>query len=86
MYYQATTPADGGSQSLSSLDSRLTKEAWERVEKAFAGHSFDLMALDYKVMLGRRGTPLPHFSPHPVPQSAVINLFSQTLLENTWNP
>ena len=30
-------PADGLSQRLSRLDSRLTKEAWERVQKAFGG-------------------------------------------------
>ena len=45
------------------------------------GHSFDLMALDSNVMLARNGTSLPHFSPHPIPQSAGVNLFSQNLLE-----
>ena len=77
-------PADGSSRRLSSLDSRLTIEAWERVETAFGGpgrHSFDLMALDSNVMFGRRGTPVPHFSHYPIPQSAGVNLFSQNLLE-----
>ena len=46
------------------------------------------MALDSNVMLGKNGTPLLHFSPHPVPQSAGVNLFSQNLLgfENMSNP
>ena len=73
-------PADGPLQGLSRLDFRLTEEAWERVEKAFGGpggYSFDLMALDSNIMLGKNGTPLPHFSPHPVPQSEGVNSFSQ---------
>ena len=77
-------PGDGPSRRLSSLDSCLTNEAWERIEKAFGGpggQSFDLMALDCHVMLGRKGTPLPHFLPHPIPQSAGVNLLSQNLLE-----
>ena len=77
-------PADGPSRRLSHLDSRLSREAWERVEKVFGGpggHSFQLMALDSNVMLGRNGSPLPHFSPHPIHQSAGVNLFSQNLLE-----
>ena len=83
--------ADGPSRRLSRLDSRLPREAWERVEKVFGGpgrHSFDLMALYSNVMLGRNGSPLPHFSPHPIPQSAGVNLFSQNLVEfeNMSNP
>ena len=39
------------------------------------------MALDSNVMLGRNGSHLPHFSPHPIHQSAGVNLFSQNLLE-----
>ena len=77
-------PTDGPSRRLSSLDSRLTNEAWERIEKVFGGpggHSFDLLALDSNVMLPRNGTPLPHFSPHPSPQSAGGNLFAQNRLE-----
>lgn len=46
------------------------------------------MALNSNVMLGRKGAPLPYFSPHPVPQSAGVNLFSQNLLdfEDMTNP
>ena len=46
------------------------------------------MALDPNVMLGRTGSPLPHFLPHPIPQSVEVNLFSQNLLEleNMSNP
>ena len=46
------------------------------------------MALDSNVMLGRNGSPLAHFSPHPIPQSVGVNLFSQNLLEfeNMSNP
>ena len=82
-------PADGPSRRLSRLDSRLTRKAWERVEKVFGGpggHSFDLMSLDSNVMLGRNGSPLPYFSPHPIPQSAGVNLFSQNLLEFVFPP
>ena len=53
-------PAEGPSRRLSRLDSRLTREAWERVEKVSGGpggHSFDLMALDSNVMLGKNGSP-----------------------------
>lgn len=39
------------------------------------------MALDSNVILARKGTPLPHFSRHPNPQSSGVNLFSQNLLE-----
>lgn len=77
-------PADGPSRRLSRLDSRLVTEAWERVEKAFGdprGHTLYLMVLDSNVMLGRKGTPLPYFSPHPTPQSAGVNMFSKSLLE-----
>ena len=45
--------ADGPSRRLSRLDSRLTKEAWERVEKAFGGLG------GHYVMLGKNGTPCP---------------------------
>ena len=39
------------------------------------------MVLESNVMLEKKGTPLPNFSPKPIPQSAGVNLFSQNLLE-----
>ena len=52
------------------------------MESAFGGklgHSFDLTALDSNAMRGKEGMPLPHFSPHPSPQSRGVNVFAQDL-------
>lgn len=49
----------------------------ERNHEKAGFNGSDLMALDSNVMLARNGTPLPHCSPHPSPQSAGVYLFSQ---------
>ena len=35
------------------------------------------MALDSNAMRGKGGMPLPHFTPHPSPQSNGVNVFAQ---------
>ena len=37
------------------------------------------MALDSNVMIDICGKPLPHFTPHPTPNSLGVNLFAQDL-------
>ena len=71
--YSQTTPRR--SQSGTGFETRLP---FQNSLKHFKG-SIDLMALDSNVMLARNGTPPPHFSPHPSPQSAGVNLFSQNM-------
>lgn len=81
--------ADGPSRQLSRLDSTLSSKAWGLVDRLFGGvygHSIDLMALDSNAVVGRDGTPLPHFSPSPNAQG--VNLFAQDLgkVRNATNP
>ena len=78
--------ADTPSRRLSRTESKLSAEAFAAVENAFGGvtgHSFDLMALDSNALLGKGGKPLPHFTPHPSPCSAGVNLFCQDLTRIT---
>lgn len=75
-------PADRPSRRLSTLDSRLHPEIWDKVQREFAGlggHTCDLMALDSNAMTDLNGDPLPHFTPHPTPESSGVNVFAQDL-------
>lgn len=75
-------PADLPSRRVSSLDSKLSTEVWEKIQREFGGedgHSIDLMALDSNVMIDKLGHPLPHFTPHPSPLSLGVNFFAQDL-------
>ena len=74
--------ADAPSRDIRKSDSMLSEKGWEMVQKAFGGtrgHEVDLMALDSNVMVAKDGKPLPHFTPHPTPGSAGVNVFSQYL-------
>ena len=78
--------ADAPSQQLSRSDSKLSTEAFVAVDHAFGGdtgHSFDLMALDSNAVIRKDRKPLPHFTPHPSPCCAGVNLFCQDLTRIT---
>lgn len=83
--------ADGPSRKICRSDSKLSSSVWEQVEQAFGGitgHTFDLMALDSKEVIGRDGVQLPQFSPCLSPCSQGVNLFCQDLgkMDNMSNP
>ena len=72
--------ADAPSHHLTTLDCKLHPRLWHRVQKEFGspkGHTCDLMALDSNSMTYQDGSPLPHFTPHPSPQSCGVNFFAQ---------
>ena len=74
--------ADAPSRRLTTLDCKLHPRLWQRIQKEFAGpkgHTCDLMALDSNSMTYHDGSPLPHFTPQPSPQSCVVNFFAQDL-------
>ena len=74
--------ADAPSRRLTTLDSKLHPELWEKIQQEFGGpkgHTCDLMALDSNAMTDQDGSPLPHFTPRPSPQSSGVNLFAQDL-------
>ena len=78
--------ADAPSRLLSRTDSKLSAEAFVAVDHAIGGvtgHSFDLTALDSNAVMGKDGKPLPHFTPHPNPCSAGVNLFCRDLTRIT---
>ena len=55
---------------------------WDVVQIHFGGeegHTCDLMALDSNAMTYPDGSTLPHFTPHPSPESLGVNIFSQGL-------
>ena len=75
---------DAPSRRLSRTHSKLSAEAFTAVEHGgvtggVTGHSFDLMALGSNAVLGKNEKPLLHFTPHPSPCSAGVNLFCQAL-------
>jgi len=71
-------PADLPSRELSWAEAMLGEQAWQRVDERFGPHSVDLMATDSNAMR-RGGRGLRHFTPHPTPLSAGVNVFSQDL-------
>ena len=76
----AANPTDRPSRVLSLQDSKLSPFAWGQVQARFGGqfgHSADLMALPSNLQCALDGSPLPFFSPYPVPGSSGVNLFSQ---------
>ena len=75
----AENPADEPSRKLSPSDAMLAPELWEQVERWHGPHSFDLMALDSNAPRDQAGSPLPHFSPYPLPLSTGVNMFGQQL-------
>jgi hypothetical protein len=77
-------PADKPSRKLSSADCRLSTHLWCLLEQhprfgGPLGHSIDLMALDSNAQSGKDGTPLPHFTPYPMPDSSGVDVFAQDL-------
>lgn len=75
-------PADAPSRKLTFLDGMLTKKAWDMIQGKFGTHSVDLMSLGSNVMKDEFGKPLKHFTPHPTPFSAGVNVFFSQRLEN----
>lgn len=76
----AANPADPPSRVLSLQDSMLSPFAWGQVQARFGGQfgpSVDLMALPSNLQCALDGSPLPFFSPYPVPGSSGVNLFAQ---------
>jgi hypothetical protein len=78
-------PADEPSRALTTTDCKLSDKLWEIVEKEFGPHSVDLMSLDSNVMSDSEGHPLRHFTPHPSPLSAGVDIFMQKV-EQEVNP
>ena len=73
---------DAPSCRLTTLDCKLHPKLWKRVQQEFGGpkgHTYDLMALDSNAMTDQDGSLLPHFTPHPSPQSCGVNFFVQDL-------
>ena len=68
-------PADFPSRSLSDNDCMLSGSAWVKVDSHFGPHSLGLMSLDFNAQKDASGNLLKHFTPHPTPLSAGINLF-----------
>ena len=74
--------ADVPSRCLTTLDCKLHPKLWQRVQQEFGvpkGRTSDLMALDSKAITDQDGSLLPHFTPHPSPQSGGVNFFAQDL-------
>ena len=74
--------ADAPSRFSSDIDCSLSDNAWSLVETLFGPHSFDMMAIPSNVKKSKNGEKLRFFSPHPVAESAGVNVFSQNLLPN----
>lgn len=71
--------ADTPSRALSESDCVLSPRVWREVERCWGPHSIDLVALDSNVPRGSHGFRLRHFTPWPSTDSAVVNIFTQTL-------
>ena len=76
----ADNPADTPSRVFPLKDSKLSSSAWVQVQAEFggrSGHSADLMALPSNLQCALDGSPLPFFSPYPLPGSSGVNLVAQ---------
>lgn len=71
-------PADKPSRSISWAEAKLSEGSWKEVERTFGPHTVDLMATDANAMK-QGGVSLRHFTPYPMPQSAGVNVFAQSL-------
>jgi hypothetical protein len=74
--------ADFGSREIDVSDSMLSKNAWEKIQYFYGGHSghtFDLIALDSNANTDKKGRKLPHFSLFPQPESAGIDFLTLKL-------
>ena len=76
----ADNPADTPSRAFLLQDSKLSPFAGTLVQAELggrSGHSEDLMALPSNLQCALDGSPLPFFSPYPIPGSSGVNLFAQ---------
>ena len=76
----ADNPADTPSRAFPLQDSKLSPFAWAHVQAKFggrSGHSADLMVLPSNLQCALDDSPLPFFSPYPLPGSSRVNLFAQ---------
>ena len=76
----ADNPADTPSRVFPLKDSKLSLSALVQVQAEFGGRSrqsTDLMALPSNLQCALDGSPLPFFSPYPLPGSSGVNLFAQ---------
>lgn len=71
--------ADAPSRALSPNDCMLAESVWQVLQHQWGPHTIDLMSLDSNVHKGQDGSPLPHFTPWPTPDSAGVNFFAQSL-------
>lgn len=75
----AYNPADTPSRVFPLQDSKLSPSAWVQMQAEFggrSGYSADLMALPSNLQCALDGSPLPFFSPYPLPGSSGVNLFA----------
>ena len=72
-------PADFPSRTLSDRDCILSKSTWLKVDIFFGPHTLDMMALDSNAQKDASGNLLKHFTPHPTPLSASVNVFAQVI-------
>lgn len=79
----AENPADKPSRSLNYADTMLSPDSWNKVESAYGPHSIDLMSLDSNAMKSENGCALKHFTPYATPKSDGINIFAQSLAQET---
>ena len=75
----AQNPADEPSRRTSASDSTLSQKLWENIEVQYGPHTLDLMALDSNAQKDNKGSPLPHYTPYPLPGSAGVNALAQSL-------
>jgi hypothetical protein len=75
----AENPADAPSRRLSLQDAHLSSGTWDILQSRWGPYTFDLMSLDSNVMCDLKGNPLPHYTPYPLPNSAGVNVLSQSL-------
>ena len=75
----AENPADAPSRRMSASDAKLLPCFWERVENEFGPHTVDLMALDSNAQSGRNGVSLKHYTLWKTPDSAGVDVFTQTI-------
>ena len=71
--------ADTPSRVLSEADCMLAHPLWHHLEHHWGPRTIDLMSLDSNAQLGPDGKALRHFSPWLTPNSAGVNLFTQSL-------
>ena len=72
-------PADFPSRSVSDKDCMLSGSALVKVDSHFGPHTLDLMSLDFNAQKDASGNLLKHFTPHPTPVTAGVDVFAQVI-------